>query len=90
MTTVYLSQDRTSPPRVRRQNPRAQRPAPLTRKSIHTSPKSGAGKQRKSPERAPDKGEGDDDMATSFLQFWYVCLAIWANPLYPFADMNAA
>jgi len=65
MTTVYHPHDRTSPPHVKKQAPRGYRPAPLTRRVTQGSPKLGA-KRLKSPERA---GE-EEDMATSFLQFW--------------------
>ena len=79
MTTVHHASQRTSPPHVKKTALRAQRPAPLL--GTFSSPKLGS-KGIKSHKVGVEEDVGDhedNNMATSFLQFWYVGLVGYAS-----------
>ena len=73
MTTIHNARQRTSPSHRKKTGARSLRPSTLLRAPSSPKLKDKSGKTKIAEEEALEDEE-DDDMATSFLQFWYVIL----------------
>lgn len=79
----HAQSGRTSPPHAKRTLVRAHRPAPPARKSTAGSLSPKSGRESKQAEKSD---EGKPEMAASFLQYWFVSNASWAQPVWIGAD----
>ena len=70
MTSVQYAQHRTSPSYLKKSIAKAHRP--VLGKSLSSPKLAGKGGRSKVAEEHLEKEEEDNEMTTSFLQYWYV------------------
>ena len=74
MPTAHHARQRSPPPNVKKTAVRAPGPSALTRKPSSAKLANKGGRDKVGPtEECIDRDE-DDDMATGFLQFWYLTI----------------
>ena len=74
MTTIHNARQRTSPSYLKKTVAKSHRPSTLLRTPSSPKLKDKSGKRKVAEEEVLEVEE-DDDMATSFLQFWYVMIS---------------